>query len=187
MLQVDQKVPDYMLEAYHEDKTKTIQFSEYSGKWLVLLFYPADFTFVCPTELEEAAERYDEFKKEEAEIISISTDTVFVHKAWHDNSPAIKKIQYPMAADPTGKISRAFGTYISEEGLSRRASYIIDPDGKIVCYEMHWDDIGRNIAEILRKLKAAKFVRENEGLVCPASWQPGGKTLKPGLELVGQI
>jgi peroxiredoxin (alkyl hydroperoxide reductase subunit C) len=187
MLNIEQRVPDYELEIYHQDKTGEIRLSDYEGRWLILLFYPADFTFVCPTELEEAADNYEEFKKEDAEIISISTDTVFVHKAWHDNSPAIKKIEFPMAADPTGRVSRAFGTYIEEEGLSRRATFIIDPDGKIVHLEMHENSIGRNIKEILRKLKAAKYVHEHEGLVCPASWQPGDKTLTPGLDLVGKI
>ena len=119
--------------------------------------------------------------------MSVSTDTVFAHKAWHDTSPAIKKIKYPMAADPTGKLCREFGTYIEEEGLSLRGSFIIDPDGVLKACEIHDNSIGRSAAEILRKLQAAKFVRDNKGLVCPASWKPGGKTLKPGLDLVGKI
>ncbi|MEK7657702.1 MAG: redoxin domain-containing protein [Patescibacteria group bacterium] len=187
MVKIGQTISDFELETFQNEEIKKVKLSNYRGKWLVLLFYPADFTFICPTELEEAAEHYEEFKKSGAEIMSVSTDTVFAHKAWHDTSPAIKKIKYPMAADPTGKLCREFGTYIEEEGLSLRGSFIIDPDGVLKACEIHDNSIGRSAAEILRKLQAAKFVRDNKGLVCPASWKPGGKTLKPGLDLVGKI
>lgn len=155
-----------------------------------MIFYPADFTFICPTELEEAADAYKEFKKLGAEIISVSTDTVHTHKAWHDTSPAIKKVEYPMAADPTGNLCKMFGTYIEEgedAGLSLRGTFIIDPDGVLKSIEINTNNIGRSTGELLRKLQAAKFVRENEGQVCPASWTPGKKTLKPGMDLVGKI
>ncbi len=152
-----------------------------------MLFYPADFTFVCPTELEDATILYDEFKKEGAEILSVSTDTAFVHKAWHDNSASIKKIKYPMVADPSGKICKQFGTYIDEEGLSLRGSFIIDPKGVLRAMDVHDNSVGRNAKEVLRKLQASRFVSENPGQVCPANWSPGSKTLKPGLELVGKI
>lgn len=187
MVKINQQVPDIEFDAYHNDDTRKIKLSEHKGKWLVLLFYPADFTFVCPTELEEAAQYYDEFKKAGAEIISVSTDTVYVHKAWHDVSPAIKKIKFPMAADPTGKLCREFGTYIEEAGLSLRGTLIIDPDGVLKASDIHDNSIGRSAKEILRKVQAAKFVREHKGEVCPASWEPGKKTLKPGLDLVGKI
>ena len=187
MVKIGEKIPEMEFEVYYNDEIKKVRFSNYKGKWLVLLFYPADFTFICPTELEEAAENYDNFKKLNAEIISVSTDTVFVHKAWHDNSAAIKKVKYPMAADPTGKLCKEFGTYIEEEGLSLRGSFIIDPDGVLKAIEIHDNGIGRCAEEILRKLQAAAFVRENKGMVCPASWKPGKKTLKPGLDLVGKI
>lgn len=187
MIQINKKISDFSLEAYHKDKVVKIKLSDYKGKWLVFLFYPADFTFVCPTELEDAAQLYSQFKKMNAEILSVSTDTVFVHKAWHDNSPAIKKVQFPMVADPTGKLCREFGTYIEEEGLSLRGSFIVNPEQELIAYEMHDNSIGRSIKELLRKLQAAKFVKENKGLVCPASWEPGKKTLKPGLNLVGKI
>ncbi|MBI4448066.1 redoxin domain-containing protein [Candidatus Woesearchaeota archaeon] len=187
MIKIGQKIPDFELEAFHENKIKKVKLSDYKGKWLVLIFYPADFTFICPTELEEAAENYNEFKKIGAEVLSISTDTVFVHKAWHDNSPAIKKIKFPMVADPCGKLCEEFGTYIEEAGLSLRGSFIIDPNGILKAFEMHDNSIGRSIKELLRKLQAAKFVNEHNGLVCPASWEPGKKTLKPGLDLVGKI
>lgn len=187
MVKIGQKILDLGGKALYQNEERDLKLADYKGKWLVLLFYPADFTFICPTELEEAANHYDEFKKLNAEVISVSTDTVFVHKAWHDHSPAIKKITYPMLADPTGEICKAFGTYIDEEGLSLRATFIIDPDGVVKYYEVHDNSIGRNIKEIIRKLQAAKFVRENKGQVCPASWEPGKKTLKPGLDLVGKI
>ena len=190
MPHINDTIQDFTLEAFHNEHTRKVKLSDYRGKWLGLLFYPADFTFVCPTELEEAAEHYAEFKKAGAEIMSVSTDTVFVHKAWHDHSPAISKITYPMLADPTGKLCRYFGTYIEEggdAGLSLRGTFIIDPDGKLKAMDIHDNSIGRNAKEILRKLLAAKFVREHKGLVCPASWEPGKKTLKPGLKLVGKI
>ncbi len=187
MLSVGDKIPEMQLDAYHEGEIRKVSLSDYNGKWTVILFYPADFTFVCPTELEEAAEHHEEFMKEGAEILSVSTDTAFSHKAWHDNSPAIKKIKYPMLADPTGKMSREFGTYIESEGLSMRGTFIIDPEGIVKSVEMHDNDIGRNIKETLRKFQAAKFVNEHKGLVCPASWTPGKDTLKPGVDLVGKI
>lgn len=160
---------------------------EAKGKWFVLVFYPADFTFICPTELAEVADYYEEFKKLGAEVASVSTDTVFVHKAWHDKSEAIKKITYPMLADPTGNLCKAMGTYIEGEGLSLRGSFIFNPEGNLVAYELHDNSIGRSAKELLRKLQAAKFVAENGGEVCPASWEPGKDTLKPGLDLVGEI
>lgn len=187
MAKVGQKVTDFEVKAYHNNDIKTIKLSDYKNKWVVLLFYPADFTFICPTELEEAATLYSEFQKAGAEILSVSTDTVYVHKAWHDVSPAIKKIQFPMVADPTGNLCREFGTYIDDAGLSLRGSFIIDPDGVLKCADVHDNSIGRSGAEILRKVQAAKFVRENKGEVCPANWKPGAKTLKPGLDLVGKI
>ena len=187
MVKIGEKVEDFEVEAYHDNKVKKIKLSDYAGKWVVLLFYPADFTFVCPTELEEAADMYNDFLKEGAEILSVSTDTVFVHKAWHDNSPSIKKIKYPMIADPTGKVCKQFGTYIDVEGVSLRGSFIISPDGILKAMDVHDNSIGRSSQEILRKVQASKFVSEHKGEVCPANWKPGSKTLKPGLDLVGKL
>ncbi|MFH1133107.1 MAG: alkyl hydroperoxide reductase subunit C [Nanoarchaeota archaeon] len=187
MLSIGSKIPDFELDAYHDLEFKKVHLSDFKGKWLVMLFYPADFTFVCPTELEEAAEAYPKIKSLGAELVSVSTDTHFVHKAWHDASPAIKKIEYPMLADPTGNLCRAFGTYIEQEGLSLRATFIIDPDGALKAVDMHDNSIGRSIHEIIRKLQASIFVREHHGEVCPASWSPGKKTLRPGIDLVGKI
>ena len=186
------KLPDLTLSIYdpQEDNSMQIETKNYRGKWMVLIFYPADFTFVCPTELEEMAELYPEFEKEGAEIFSVSTDTVYVHKAWHDHSEAIKKVQFPMIADPAGNLSKLFGTYIAlggDAGLALRGTFIVDPDGVLKTIEINSNDIGRSGKETLRKLRAAKFVREHGGNVCPASWEPGGETLRPGMDLVGKI
>lgn len=186
-LLIGKKISGLELEAYQNNKIIKINLLDLKGRWLVLIFYPADFTFVCPTELEEAAELYPEFQKAGAEVISVSTDTVFVHRAWHDDSPAIKKIQFPMLADPAGRLCRELGVYLPDEGLALRGSFVINPDGVIKAYEIHDNNIGRNGQELLRKLRAAIFVEKNPGLACPARWQPGGKTLKPGLDLVGKI
>ena len=184
---IGQTVPDFEVEAYVDDDFRKIKLSDYKGKWIVLVFYPADFTFVCPTELEDAANLYADFKKEGAEVMSVSTDTHFVHKAWHDNSEAIKKVTYPMLADPTGKVARLFNVYIEDEGLALRGTFIVDPDRVLKTIEVHDNAIGRSAKEALRKLRAAKFVREHGGNVCPANWEPGQKTLKPGVDLVGKI
>jgi peroxiredoxin (alkyl hydroperoxide reductase subunit C) len=187
MISINQKAPEFTEEAYIDDKFKKISLSDYKGKWIVLFFYPADFTFVCPTELGELAENYDKIKKLGAEIISVSVDTAFVHKAWHDESPTIKKIKFPMLADPARRVCTAYGTLIEQEGLSLRATFIIDPDGIIKAFEFHDNNIGRSVEEIIRKLEAAKFVRENKGEVCPMNWKPGQKTIKPEIKLVGKI
>ncbi|MBU0527685.1 MAG: redoxin domain-containing protein [Candidatus Micrarchaeota archaeon] len=187
MIKIGENIPDFEFEIFQNEDIKKVKLSDYKGKWLVLVFYPADFTFVCPTELEEFANAYELFKQSDAEIISISTDTAFVHKAWHDNSPAIKKIQYPMGADPTHEMCKVFGTHIPSEGLSLRGTFIVDPDGVLKAFEVHDNSIGRSAKEALRKLQAAKFVRENPAQVCPAAWSPGKDTLKPGVDLIGKI
>jgi len=184
---INNAAPHFEAKAYHNTKETKVNLNDYKGKWVVLAFYPADFTFICPTELGDFADHYDEFKKLNAEVLTVSTDTVFVHKAWHDNSQTIAKIKFPMLADPTGNICKAYGTYIENEGLSYRATFIIDPDQKIKWFEIHDNSIGRNTKEIVRKLQAAQFVREHGSEVCPVNWQPGQKTLKPGLDLVGKI
>ena len=185
--QINSPAPAFSAEAYHNNDTKKVNLSDYKGKWVVLVFYPADFTFICPTELGDLADHYQEFVNLGAEVLSVSTDTVFVHKAWHDNSQTIGKITFPMLADPTGNMCKSYGTYIASEGLSLRGTFVIDPDGVLKAFEIHDNSIGRSSAELLRKLKAAQFVRSNGGEVCPANWQPGKSTLKPGLDLVGKI
>lgn len=184
---IGQPVGDLSFKVFHNEEVKDVSLTSYKGKWLILFFYPADFTFICPTELEELADRYNEFISLNTEIVSVSTDTAFVHKAWHDNSPAIKKVRYPMAADPTGTLCKHFGTYIEHEGLSLRGTFIISPDGILKALELHDNSIGRSVLELLRKIKAAQFVAANPGQVCPASWDVGKETLTPGLNLVGKI
>jgi peroxiredoxin (alkyl hydroperoxide reductase subunit C) len=184
---VGKKAPDFSAEAFMGDKVEKISLSSYHGKWVVLVFYPADFTFICPTELGEFADNYEKFKSLNTEVLSISTDTAFVHKAWHDNSPTIAKIKFPMVADPTRNICSEYDTLIEEEGLSHRCTIIIDPNGIVKSYDIHDNSIGRSCEEVLRKLQAAQFVAANPGEVCPVNWKPGEKTLKPGLDLVGKI
>lgn len=180
-------IPDAEVDAFHNEEEKKIKLSDYRGKWLILFFYPADFTFVCPTELEEMADNYEVIKKLGAEVLSISTDTVFVHKAWHDTSPAIKKIKFPMLSDSRRELCTIFGTLIEEEGLSLRGTFVVDPDGILRIVEINDNSVGRSAKELIRKLQAAIFVREHGDKVCPASWQPGDDTLTPGLDLVGKI
>ena len=184
---IGEKAPSFEVESFHDKNTKTIKLEDYKGRWVILVFYPADFTFICPTELGDLADKYEEFQKLNAEILSISTDTTFVHKAWHDNSETISKIKFPMIADPTGKVCKRYNTYIQKEGVSLRGTFIIDPEGILKAYELHDNSIGRSSRELLRKLQAAQYVREHGDQVCPANWTPGKDTLTPGLDLVGKI
>lgn len=183
---IGKKINEFKATAYQNGEFINVTSDNLRGKWSVVVFYPADFTFVCPTELEDLAEHYEKFKAEGCEVYSVSTDTHFVHKAWHDTSDRIKKIQFPMVADPTGKISREFEVLVEEEGLALRGSFVVNPEGVIVAYEVHDMGIGREASELLRKLQAAKFVAEH-GEVCPAKWQPGKETLKPSIDLVGKL
>jgi peroxiredoxin len=168
---------------------KFIDVSEDSLKdiWSVFFFYPADFTFVCPTELEDLADNYKEFQKLGVEIFAVSTDTHFSHKAWHDASPAIKKIEYTMVGDPTHAICRNFEVLIEEAGLADRGTFVVDPNGVIQIIEVTAGGVGRDAKELLRKIKAAQYVASHPGEVCPAKWQEGAKTLAPSLDLVGKI
>lgn len=186
-LKIGSPAPSFEAEIYHGESTKKIKLSDYKGKWVILFFYPADFTFVCPTELGDLASRYEEIKKLNTEILSVSTDTVFVHKAWHDESETIKKVSFPMLADPTHEISYKYNVLIEEEGLALRGTFIIDPEGILKTMEVHDNGIGRSSDELIRKLQAAQFVAKYGDQVCPANWQPGQDTLKPGLDLVGKI
>lgn len=187
ILKIGHPAPKFTAEAFVNGQIKKISLDDYKGKWTILFFYPADFTFVCPTELGEMADKYEEFKSQGAEILSVSTDTVFTHKAWHDASETIKKIKFPMVADPSHEISWKYSTLIEDEGVALRGSFLIDPQGILKAYEVHDNSIGRSAEELFRKLEAAKFVEEHGGEVCPANWKPGKETLKPGLELVGKI
>lgn len=191
VLSVGDKVPDFELDVYFPEKKDfgKIKFSDIfkKGNWLILFFYPADYTFVCPTELADAAEKYAELKKEGAELISVSTDTHFVHLAWQSSEKLLSDIKYPMGADPTHSISKTFGVYDVSSGLALRGTFIIDPDGKLLASEVNYFPVGRNSDELLRKFKAFKYVRGNPAHVCPAKWQSGKKTLTPGKDLVGKV
>ncbi len=187
MSQIGKEVVDFKVQAYANEKFETVSKEDTLGKWAIYFFYPADFTFVCPTELEDLANSYDEFKATGTEIYSVSTDSHFVHKAWHDASETIKKIKYPMLADPTGVLSRGFDVMIEEDGMAERGTFIVNPAGEIVSYEVVAGNVGRNAEELLRKLKALQFVAEHPSEVCPAKWKEGAETLKPSIDLVGVI
>lgn len=182
---IGKKVPEFKATAYVNEGFKEVTHENLKGKWSVVVFYPADFTFVCPTELEDLQDYYDKFKGEGCEVYSVSRDTHFVHKAWHDTSERIKKVQYPMIGDPTGTLLEGFEV-MGPDGLAYRGSFVINPEGTIVAYEVHDGGIGREASELLRKFQAAKFVAEN-GEVCPAKWRPGSETLKPSIDLVGKL
>lgn len=184
---IGKEVSDFKVWAFKDKDFKKISKDDVKGKWSVFFFYPADFTFVCPTELEDLANKYEDFKGINCEIYSVSCDTHFVHKAWHDVSETIKKIKYPMLADPTGALARDFEVMIENDGMAERGSFIVNPEGKIVAYEVTAGNIGRNADELYRRVQAAQFVAEHGDEVCPAKWKPGEKTLKPSLDLVGLI
>lgn len=187
MIRIGDIIPAQRLQAYHAGALTEVNLGELRGAWEVLLFYPGDFTFVCPTELREATRLYPAFQAAGAEVLSVSTDSVWVHKAWADASPSIAAIPFPMLADPTGELARAFGIYVEDQGVALRGGFVIDPDGRVAAIEIHGDPIGRNIEELLRRVQAARHVRENPGVVCPVGWRPGEEILRPGLELVGAI
>ncbi|MYM29482.1 peroxiredoxin [Duganella sp. CY15W] len=184
---INTQIKPFKATAYHAGKFIDLSEESLKGKWSVLMFYPADFTFVCPTELEDLAEQQPEFAKLGVDVYGVSTDTHFAHKAWHDTSDAIKKVNYPLIGDPTGTLSRNFQVMIEEEGLALRGTFVINPDGFIKVLEVHDNGIGRDASELLRKVKAAKYVAEHPGQVCPAKWTEGAATLTPSLDLVGKI
>ncbi len=187
MALINTTINPFKAEAYRNGEFITVTDADLKGKWSVVFFYPADFTFVCPTELGDLADNYAEFQKLGVEIYSVSTDTHFVHKAWADASDTIKKIQYTMIGDPTGTITRNFNVMIEEAGQALRGTFVINPEGEIKVCEIHDLGIGRSATELLRKIQAAQYVATHDGEVCPASWQPGSETLAPSLDLVGKI
>lgn len=187
MSMINKEVSDFTVQAYQNNEFKTVRKKDILGKWSIFFFYPADFTFICPTELEDLQNEYSEFQKANCEIYAVSTDSHFVHKAWHDSSERIGKITYPMLADPTHALSRDFQVLIEADGMAERGSFIVNPQGKIVVYEVNAGNVGRNAKELLRRLQASQFVAEHGDEVCPAKWQPGEETLKPSLDLVGML
>ncbi|MFB9887965.1 alkyl hydroperoxide reductase subunit C [Balneatrix alpica] len=184
---INTTIKPFKATAFHNGEFITLTDEDLKGKWSVVMFYPADFTFVCPTELGDMADHYAQLQEMGVEVYSVSTDTHFTHKAWHDASDTIRKIQFPMIGDPTGVISRNFGVMIEEEGLALRGTFVINPEGQIKVSEVHDLGIGRSAKELVRKIQAAQYVANHDGEVCPAAWQPGAETLAPSLDLVGKI
>lgn len=184
---INAKVPEFKVQAYHNGQFIEVTNDDIKGKWAIFFFYPADFTFVCPTELEDLQDKYAKLKEMGVEVYSVSTDSHFVHKAWHDTSERIKKIEYPMLADPTGLLARAFGVMIEEDGMAYRGTFVVNPEGLVKIVEINDNNIGRNADELLRKVEAAQFVAAHPGDVCPAKWKKGAETLQPSIDLVGKL
>lgn len=184
---INTQVKPFKAQALKNGKFIEVSDADIKGKWAVFFFYPADFTFVCPTELGDVADHYEELQKMGVEVYSVSTDTHFVHKAWQDASDTIRKIKYTMIGDPTGTITRNFECMREAEGLADRGTFIVDPQGVIQAIEITAEGIGRNAADLIRKVKAAQYVASHPGEVCPAKWEEGSKTLAPSLDLVGKI
>ena len=187
MSMINKKLEDFKVQAYQDGEFKEVTQDDVKGKWSVFFFYPADFSFVCPTELADVQDHYEEFKSMNCEIYSVSTDTHYVHKAWADATDTIGKIKYPMLADAAHVLSKQFGVLIEEDGLALRGTFILNPEGEVKAYEIHDLGIGRNAEELVRKVQAAQFVAEHGDKVCPAKWTPGEETLEPSLDLVGKI
>lgn len=187
MALIGKKIQEFQVDAYHGNEFVKVTHEDLLGKWNVLCFYPADFSFVCPTELEDLQKEYAALKALGVEVYSVSTDTHYVHKAWHDHSPAISKIEYIMLADPAHVLSDFFEVYDENSGLAGRGTFILDPDGVIQAVEINANGIGRNAGHLIDKIKAAQYVRKNPGEVCPAKWKEGEETLAPSLDLVGKI
>ncbi len=184
---INTPVPAFKAEAFHNGKFVPVTEQSFRGEWSVLIFMPAAFTFNCPTEVEDAADHYAEFQKLGAEVYIVTTDTHFAHKVWHETSPAVGKARFPLVGDPTHRLTRALGVHIEDEGLALRGTFIVNPEGVIKTVEIHDNAIARDVKETLRKLKAAQYVANNPGQVCPAKWNDGAKTLTPSLDLVGKI
>jgi peroxiredoxin (alkyl hydroperoxide reductase subunit C) len=184
---INTQIPAFKTQAFHNGKFVEVSDQTLKGKWSVLIFMPAAFTFNCPTEVEDAAENYAEFQKLETEVYIVTTDTHFSHKVWHETSPAVGKAKFPLVGDPTHTLTNAFGVHIAAEGLALRGTFVINPEGVIKTAEVHSNEIARDVKETLRKLKAAQYTAKNPGQVCPAKWNEGAKTLTPSLDLVGKI
>ena len=187
MSMINKQIEDFKVQAYHDGEFKEVSLEDVKGKWAVFFFYPADFSFVCPTELADLQDHYAAFQEMNCEVYSVSTDTHFVHKAWADATDTIGQIKYPMLADAAHVLSKQFGVLIEEDGLALRGTFIVNPEGQVKAYEIHDLGIGRNAEELVRKVQAAQFVAEHGDKVCPAKWTPGEDTLEPSLDLVGKI
>ncbi len=184
---INTQVQPFKAKAFHNGKFIDLTEASLTGKWSVVIFMPAAFTFNCPTEVEDAAENYAEFQKMGAEVYIVTTDTHFSHKVWHETSPAVGKAKFPLVGDPTHALTRAFDVHIDADGLAYRGTFVINPDGVIKTMEVHSNEIARDVSVTLRKLKAAQYTASHPGEVCPAKWKEGAKTIAPSLELVGKI
>lgn len=184
---INTQVQPFKAQAFHNGKFVEVTEESWKGRWTAVIFMPAAFTFNCPTEIEDAADNYAEFQKIGAEVYVVTTDTHFAHKVWHETSPKVGKAKFPLVGDPAHVLTNAFGVHIPEEGLALRGTFIINPEGVIKTAEIHDNAIARDVDETLRKLKAAKYVAENDGQVCPAKWKEGSATIAPSLDLVGKI
>ncbi|MBA6411685.1 alkyl hydroperoxide reductase subunit C [Parahaliea sp. F7430] len=187
MALINTEIKPFKASAFKNGEFIEVSNKDIEGKWAVFFFYPADFTFVCPTELADLADHYEELKSRGVEVFSVSTDTHFTHKAWHETSDTIGKISYAMIGDPTGEITRNFDVMREDQGLANRGTFVVDPDGVIQVMEITAEGVGRDAKELVRKIKAAQYVRDNPGQVCPAAWKEGEDTLAPSLDLVGKI
>lgn len=188
---VGQTVPNFEMEVFDPKKNDfgkvSLEALLKDKKWVILCFYPADFTFVCPTELADLASQYDDLKKLGAEVISVSTDTKYAHLAWKEGEKLLEQVKYLMAADPTGTVSRLFGVYDEKTGLALRGTFIINPDGKLAASEINFYNVGRNMDELVRKMKANSYLSTHADEACPAKWEQGSKTLKPNAQMVGKV
>jgi peroxiredoxin (alkyl hydroperoxide reductase subunit C) len=188
---VGTEVPNFEMETYNPatrefGKASLAEFRE-KQQWTILVFYPADFTFVCPTELADLADKYEALRKLGAEVLSVSTDTKFAHLAWRDTERLLQNVKYPMAADPTGAVSRLFGVYDAKTGLALRGTFVINPAGVLVSSEVNFYNVGRNADELLRKMEANAYLATHPDEACPARWKQGAKTLKPDEKMVGHV
>ncbi|MDD2844609.1 MAG: alkyl hydroperoxide reductase subunit C [Rhodoferax sp.] len=184
---INTQIPEFKAQAFHNGKFVEVSNESMKGKWSVVIFMPAAFTFNCPTEVEDAADNYAEFQKMGAEVYIVTTDTHFSHKVWHETSPAVGKAKFPLVGDPTHTLTRGFDVHIDADGLAYRGTFVVNPDGIIKTLEIHSNEIARDVKETLRKLKAAQYTAAHPGEVCPAKWNEGAKTIAPSLELVGKI
>lgn len=184
---INSKLPQFSVKAYHAGNFITVTDEDLRGKWAILFFYPVNFCFICPTELSDLAEKYEQFKEMGVEVYSVSTDSHFAHKAWHEFSENVRKVKFPMLADRAGVIARSLGIYIEDEGVTHRSTFVINPDGRIKIVEMQDNPIGRNSEELLRKVQAAIFIADHPGEGCPANWKLGDETVKPNIDLIGKL
>jgi len=186
---IGEPAPEFVMDTYfpEAEEVEKVNLDDFKGKWLIIMFYPADFTFVCPTELRDMAERYSDIVELGGEVLAVSTDTVFTHRAWRESEKLLEDVKYPMAADHNGKVAIDYGVYIDDTGLSQRGTFIIDPDGILRAIYTVDEPIGRSSSEIVRLLKALKFVREHPGSACPARWDEGSTVLKPSIKIAGHV